>query len=265
VFWCFSNFGDNWDLNKTCEVAKQIGCGSIELLGPDEWPTLFEHGLTCAIAANGMPGAPFKKGLNNLKFHEEIIETTKKRIDACGESGIKRVIAFNGYKWNDPEDPKSGEISLEDGAKNCVKGLKELAAYGKKKGVTVCIEHLNTRDDSDPNKGHPGYQGDDIDYVANIVREVGSDHCKVLFDVYHVQVMNGDVVRRIGECKDVIGHIHVAGNPGRGNLDETQEINYPAVMRKLVEIGYDGWIGQEFMPVGDPYHALHHAVQLCDV
>jgi len=265
VFWCFNVAGEKWDLKKTCEVAKELGCGSIELVGPDEWQTIFEHGLTCAIASNGMPGAPFIKGLNNPTYHKEIIATTKKRIDACIEAGVKRVIAFTGYKWKDAEDPTSGEISPEDGAKNCVKALKELAAYGAKKGVTVCVEHLNTRDDSHPMKGHPGYQGDDIDYVAKIIRAVGSDHCKLLFDIYHVQVMNGDVIRRIEECKDVIGHIHVAGNPGRGEPDTAQEINFPAVMKKLISIDYDGWVGQEFIPTRDPFHGLHHAVQLCDV
>jgi hydroxypyruvate isomerase len=114
-------------------------------------------------------------------------------------------------------------------------------------------------------KGHPGYQGDDIDYVAGIVRRVGSDRLKLLFDNYHVQVMNGDVIRRIEECKDVIGHIHTAGNPGRAELDDNQEINYPPIMRKLVEIGYKGFVGHEFIPTRDPLAGLQQAVSLCDV
>jgi len=216
VFWCFNVAGEEWDIEKTCQVATSLGCKSIEICGPETWPTLKKHGLTCAIAPNGMPGAPFMKGFNNPKYHEEVISTTSKMIEDCAVAGYPAVIGFTGYKWRDAEDPKSGEISLEEGADNCVAGLKKIALLAEKKGVTLCLEHLNTRDSSHPMKGHPGYQGDDIDYVANIVRRVGSPRIKVLFDIYHVQIMNGDVIRRLEQCKDVIGHIHTAGNPGRG-------------------------------------------------
>ncbi len=265
VFWCFNVAGENWDLEKTCQVAKGLGVRSIELVGPEDWPTLAKHGLTCALAPNGMPGAPFMKGLNNPAYQPEVIERTTKMIDACGDNRIPAVIAFTGYKWRNADDPSSGEISLAEGADNCVKALKQLAVQAEKKGVTVCIEHLNTRDGTHPMKGHPGYQGDDIDYVADIVRRVGSDRVKLLFDLYHVQVMNGDLVRRIGECKDVIGHVHTAGNPGRGELDANQEIAFPAPMRKLVEIGYTGFVGHEFIPTRDPLAGLREAVAVCDV
>ena len=125
--------------------------------------------------------------------------------------------------------------------------------------MTLCLEHLNTRDAAEM-KGHPGYQGDDIDYCADIVRAVGSPRMKLLFDIYHVQIMHGDVIRRIEQCKDVIGHIHTAGNPGRGELDDNQEINYPPIMRKLLEIGYTGYVGQEFIPTRDPLEGLRQAV-----
>ncbi len=265
VFWCFNVGGDKWDIDKTCQVAKSLGCKSVEICGPETWPTLKKHGLTCAIAPNGMPGAPFMKGFNNPKYHEEVIANTSKMIEDCAVAGFPSVIGFTGYKWRDAEDPKSGEISLEEGADNCVAGLKEIASLAEKKGVTLCIEHLNTRDDSHPMKGHPGYQGDDIDYVCNIVRRVGSPRIKVLFDIYHVQIMNGDVIRRLDQCKDVIGHIHTAGNPGRAELDDTQEINYPPIMRKLLELGYKGYVGQEFIPTRDPLAGLRQAVKLCDV
>lgn len=265
VFWCFNVGGDKWDIEKTCQVAKTLGCKSIEICGPETWPILKKHGLTCAIAPNGMPGAPFMKGFNNKKYHDEVITNTSKMIEECAVAGFPSVIGFTGYKWRDAEDPKSGEISLEEGADNCVAGLKKIAALAEKKGVTLCVEHLNTRDDSHPMKGHPGYQGDDIDYVANIVRRVGSPNVKVLFDIYHVQIMNGDVIRRIEQCKDVIGHVHTAGNPGRAELDNNQEINYPPIMRKLLEIGYKGYVGQEFIPTRDPLAGLREAVRLCDV
>ena len=265
VFWCFNVAGEKWDMEKTCQVATSLGCKSIEICEPDTWATLKKHGLCCAIAPNGMPGAPFVKGFNNPKYHDEVITRTSKMIEHCAVAGFPSVIGFTGFKWRDAEDPKSGEISLEEGADNCVAGLKKIAALAEKKGVTLCVEHLNTRDGSHPMKGHPGYQGDDIDYVANIVRRVGSPRIKVLFDIYHVQIMNGDVIRRLEQCKDVIGHIHTAGNPGRGELDDKQEINYPPIMRKLLDLGYDGYVGQEFIPTRDPLAGLKQAMKLCDV
>lgn len=265
VYWCYSVAGDKWDLEKMCHVAKDLGCTSIEILEPAAFPTLKKHGLTCALAANGMPGAPFMRGFNNPAYQAEVIERTTKTIDACAEHGIPAVIAFTGYKWRDADDPNSGEISLQEGADNCVKGLKAIAAHAEKKGVTICLEHLNTRDGSHPMKGHPGYQGDDIDYVANICRRVGSPRVKLLFDIYHVQVMNGDVIRRLEECMDVIGHIHTAGNPGRAELDDNQEINFPPIMRKIVQLGYKGWVGHEFIPTRDALSGLKQAVSLCDV
>jgi hydroxypyruvate isomerase len=264
-FWCFNTAGEKWDAEKTCQVARDLGCRSVELIGPESWDLLKKYGLTCAMAPNGMSGAPFVKGYNNPKYHEELITRAKPLIDACSEAGFPSVIAFTGYKWRDAEDPKSGEISRDEGADNCVKGLKQLVAHAEKKGVNVCIEHLNTRDSSHPMKGHPGYQGDDLDYVADIVRRVGSPRMKLLFDIYHVQIMNGDVIRRIEQNKDIIGHIHTAGNPGRGELDDTQEIQYRPIMRKLVEIKYTGYVGQEFIPTRDPLAGLREAVHLCDV
>ena len=265
VFWCFNVAGDKWDIEQTCQVAKDLGVSSIELAPPETWPTIKQHGLTSAIVPNGMPGAPFMRGLNNPRYHEEVLARTGEMIDAAAEAGFPAVIAFTGYKWRDADDPTSGEISLEEGADNCVKALKELAPHAEKQGVTICLEHLNTRDDSHPMKGHPGYQGDDVDYVADIIRRVGSERVKMLFDIYHVQIMNGDVIRRIEQCKDVIGHVHTAGNPGRAELDDNQEILYPPIMRKLVEIGYAGYVGQEFIPTRDPLAGLKQAVELCDV
>ncbi len=265
VFWCFNAAGEKWSLGKTCEVAAQLGCKSVELVGPDDWKTLEKHGLVCAIAPNGMPGAPFMKGFNNPAYHEEVIARTKKAIDAASDAGFPSVIAFTGFKWRDADDPKSGEISAEEGAANCIAGLKSIAPYAEKKGVTICLEHLNSRDDTHPMKGHPGYQGDDLDYVAKFLRKVGSPRVKLLFDIYHVQVMNGDVIRRIDQYKDIIGHVHTAGCPGRGELNESQEIYYPPIMKKLVEVGYQGYVGQEFIPTGEPYAGLQQAVKLCDV
>lgn len=264
-FWCFNASRWRWDIEKTIQVSKDLGVKSVELGEPEDWPTLKKHGFTCAIALNGMGGAPFVKGLNNPRYQPEVIATTKKTIDACAGYGFPSVIAFTGYKWLDVEDPKKGEIPKDEGADNCVHALKALAGQAEKKGVTVCLEMLNTRDDTHPMKGHPGYQGDDLDYCAEIVRRVGSPRVKLLFDIYHVQIMHGDVIRRLGECRELIGHVHTAGNPGRGELDANQEISYPAVMRALVALGYDGYVGQEFIPTRDPVAGLREAVSVCDV
>lgn len=265
LFWCYNTSQWKWDLDTTCRVAGSLGCKSVELANPEDWPAIRKHGLVCALAPNGMPDPPFVKGLNNPRYHEQVICATKGAIDQCAEFGVPNVVAFTGYKWRDAEDPASGEISLEEGADNAVKALKELTQHAERKNVSVCLEMLNTRDTSHPMKGHPGYQGDDLDYCAGIVRRVNSARVKLLFDIYHVQIMNGDVIRRIRQYADLIAHVHTAGNPGRAELDDNQEINYRAVMRTLLEVGYQGYVGHEFIPTREPVQGLAEAVELCDV
>lgn len=265
VFWCFNATDCKWDLEKTCRIAKSLGCQSVELVKPEDWDVIKKHGLACALSPNGMPDPPFIKGINNLRYHEEIIETTRQRIGQCAGFGVPNVIAFTGTKWRDALDPKSGEISLEEGARNSVKALQALARHAERMKVTVCLEMLNSRDTSHPMKGVLGYQGDDLDYCAAIVRRVNSPRVKLLFDAYHVQIMNGDLIRRIRQYKDLIAHVHTAGNPGRGEPDGKQEIHYAAVMRALLEVGYKGYVGQEFMPTRDPLQGLMEAVAVCDV
>jgi sugar phosphate isomerase/epimerase len=265
AYWCLNATGWQWDIDRICATAVRLGCPSVELAPPELWPVVARHGLVGALVLNGMPGPEFARGLNNPKNHEEIFACTKGIIDRCADFGIPNVIAFTGYKWLDAFDPSSGEIPKEQGAENTVAGLRELAAYAGPRNVTVVLEQLSTRDDTHPMKGHPGYQGDDIDYCAEIVRRVDSPHAKLLFDVYHVAIMNGDVIRRIRQYAQWIGHVHVAGVPGRGEVDGGQEINYPAVMRALAETGYEGYVGLEFIPTRDPDVGLAEAVALCDV
>jgi hydroxypyruvate isomerase len=265
TYWCLNGTEWNWDIDRVCATTKALGCLSVELVSPELWPTLRKYGLQCALAPNGMPDPPFQKGVNNPRYHEEVITQTKRTIDQAADFGAPNVIAFTGYKWNDPTDPTSGEISLAEGAANSIKALSELGKYAAKKNVTICLEHLNTRDHSHPMKGHPGYQGDDVDYCADIVKQVNSPNVKLLFDIYHVEIMNGDVIRRLRQYLPIIGHVHTAGNPGRGELDDNQEINYPPIMRVLLELGYTGYVGQEFIPVRDPLAGLTQAVSLCDV
>jgi hydroxypyruvate isomerase len=265
AFWCFNAAGEKWSVEKTCQVAKELGCLSVELVGPGDWGVLKSHGLLCAMAPNGMPAPSFARGWNNTTYHEELISRTRAAIDACAAAGYPNVIAFTGYKWRDAADAKSGEIPRDEATDNCVRGLKQVITHAEQNGVNLCLEHLNTRDDSHPMKGHPGYQGDDLDWVAGIVRRVGSKRMKLLFDIYHVQIMHGDVIRRLEQHKEIIGHVHTAGNPGRGELNDQQEINYPPIMRKLLELDYQGYVGQEFIPTGNPSEGLRHAVRLCDV
>ena len=265
TYWCLNAPPWHWDIERICATAVGLGCRSVELVPPESWPVVRRHGLTCAIAHNGMPDPVFQKGLNNPRYHEEVIARTKATIDQAADFGVPNVIAFTGYKWRDAEDSASGEIPPAEGAANSVKALSELGDYARKKNVTLCLEHLNTRETSDPMKGHPGYQGDNIDYCADIVKQVNSDHVKLLFDIYHVQIMNGDVIRRLRQYRNLIGHVHTAGNPGRGELDDDQEVHYPAVMRTLLNIGYKGYVGQEFIPTREPLSGLAQAVSLCDV
>jgi len=265
AYWCLSATHCQWDIRRVCETARDLGCAGVELAVPEDWALVRSYGLEMPLAHNGMPDPVFAKGLNNPRYQEEVIAVTKKMIDRCAEHSIPNVIAFTGYKWRDADDPSSGEIQREEGAANTVRGLRELARYGESRNVTVVMEQLNTRDDTHPMKGHPGYQGDDMDYCAAIVREVGSPRAKLLFDIYHCAIMNGDVIRRLRQYRDLLGHIHVAGVPGRAELDECQEIHFPAVMRTLVEIGYTGFVGQEFIPTRDANASLAEAVALCDV
>jgi hydroxypyruvate isomerase len=254
VHWCFEKY---WSVPELIKVAKQLGCGSIELIAPKYFPMLKEAGLNCAIGSIDMsPDPPFRKGFNNPEHRARVIKATRDAIDACAEFGFKNVITFTGYADGIPADV---------GAKNCVEGYKEIVGYAEKKDVVLCLEMLNTRDTSHPMKGHPGYQGDHTEYCIDIIKRVGSPNLKLLFDIYHVQIMDGDVIRRLHQHKDYIGHIHTAGNPGRGELDDKQEIAYRPIMEALVDIGYQGFVGQEFIPTRDPLAGLEQAVALCDV
>ena len=254
VQWCFA---PHWEVPQLIKVAKQLGCTSIELLEPKYYPMLKEAGLECAIGTIDMtPDAPFVKGFNNPKYRTQVVKATKDAIDACAQFGYKNVIAFTGM---------AEDIPADIGATNSVAGFKEVIGYAEKKKVTLCLEMLNTRDSSHPMKGHPGYQGNHTEYCVDIIKRVGSPNMKLLFDIYHVQIMDGDVIRRLRQHKDVIGHIHTAGNPGRCELDEKQEIAYKPIMEVLLEINYAGYVGQEFIPVRDPLAGLEQAVTLCDV
>ncbi len=248
VEWCFRK---HWNIDEVCAQARRLGCLSVELVDPMHFPTLKKNGLVCAIAGSHW----FDKGMNNPKYHAMCIEKMRNAIDACAEYGYPNVITFTGFREDIPDDV---------GAANCVEGYKKVVGYAEKMKVTLCLEMLNSRV-AEEMKGHPGYQGDHTDYCIDIIKKVGSPALKLLFDIYHVQIMDGDVIRRIRQHAEYIAHVHTAGNPGRAELDDKQEINYPPIMKALVEVGYKGYVGQEFIPTRDPAHGLEEAVALCDV
>jgi hydroxypyruvate isomerase len=248
TYWCFADY---WDVEKMCQIARDLGCKSIELIEPEHWPTLRKYGLVCAI--HGSHG--FEKGMNNPEYHDMCIEKLRDSIDACAEYKFPNVITFTGFRENIPDDV---------GIKNCVNGYKKIIGYAEKKKVNLCLEILNSRVDIEM-KGHPGYQGDHTDYCMDIIKQVGSPRMKLLFDIYHVQIMDGDIIARIRQYKDYIGHYHTAGNPGRCEIDDKQEINYRPIMKEIAKTGYTGYVGQEFIPTRDPLESLRQAVLLCDV
>lgn len=248
--WCFKPMPAE-ELARHCA---EMGVPAIEGLDVKLYPVMRKLGLDIAIV--GSHG--FKTGMCNPAAHDACVKVLGERIDLAAEQGYERVITFTGML---PEG-----MPRDEAFGHCVDGFKKIAGHAEKKNVTLCIEHLNTRDDTHPMKGHPGYYGDDVDEVIEIIKAVGSPRLKLLFDVYHVQIMNGDVIKRIRQYHDHIGHYHTAGVPGRGELDDTQEINYPAVMRAILDTGYKGYVAQEFIPTwDDKIAALQHAVKLCDV
>ena len=249
--WCFKPM-PMMELAKHC---KAIGIEAIEGVSAKDYPAIRKLGLKISLVSGGHG---FKQGPCVAANRNMVVEKLKNGIDLAAQIGTKSVITFTGMR----------EKGLTDkaGATNCVEAWKMVMSYAEKKKINLVLEHLNTRDDSHPMKGHPGYFGEDVDHCVELIRKVDSPNMKLLFDVYHVQIMNGDVIRRIRQYKDVIGHYHTAGNPGRAELDDTQEINYPAIMRAIVETGYKDFVAQEFIPTwDDPVAALRHAAMVCDV
>lgn len=253
-------------LREQCGIAKPV----IELAPRADYESLANAGVINAMgfvdpfASAKIP--PFVRGLNNLKYRDVVIGVTVEEIDLHAKYQWPNVIAFVGYTV-DPTD-QDAPIKRSRAMANCVASLKKLAKHAEAKRVVICLEHLSSRDASHPMKGHPGYQGDDLDFVAEIVRRVGSPWVKVLFDIYHVQVMHGDVIRRLRGllAEGLVGHIHTAGCPDRGELGPTQEIYYPAIMKVVVESGYTGYTGIEHIPTwDDKFKSIANSIGICAV
>lgn len=247
--WCF----------KPMETSELIGhCAAIGLKGMEGidrkfYPEVKAAGMDISLVS----GHSFANGPCNPANREEVIAKLTEGIEVAAQVGSKKVITFTGMRFDGMDHDKA--------VKDCLDTWKEVLPWAEKNGITLVLEHLNSRDDTHPMKGHPGYFGDDVDFCIDLVKQMGSENFKLLFDIYHVSIMNGDIVRRIRLFRDYIGHYHTAGNPGRCELDEHQEINYPAVIQALIETGYHDFVAHEFIPTWeDPILALRHAAMVCD-
>ena len=243
--WCFNNV----PLDELCREAKAIGLQSIELVDVKDFPVLAQHGLVCAMVS-GVPGG-ITQGLNRTQNHDRIVAFMEATIPQVAKAGYPNIIVFSGNRDG---------MSDDEGLKHCATGLKRIMPIAEKHGVTVCMELLNSR------VNHPDYMCDRTPWGVELCKRVGSDRFKLLYDIYHMQIMEGDLISTIRENHAYIGHYHTAGVPGRHEIDESQEIFYPAVMRAIVETGFKGFVAQEFIPKRpDKIASLRQGVEICDV
>lgn len=248
--WCFNPM----PAADLAQQGKQLGLVAIEGVPTSAYPAIKQLGLQVSLV--GSHG--FAKGPIDTGNHADVEKSLRASIDTAVEFGAASVITFTGMKVAGMRD----EVAKQ----NCLDCWKKVIGYAEEKQITLCLEHLNSRDNSHPMKGHPGYFGDDIELCVELIQKMDSPNFKLLFDIYHVQVMHGDVIRRIRQYHSLVGHYHTAGNPGRCEIDEHQEINYPPIMRAILETGYTGYVAHEFIPTwADPMKALENAISLCDV
>lgn len=241
--WCYNG---KLKYDELCQHAVRIGYQAIDLVGPEDWPTLKKYGLVASMC----PGSgSIPKGWNRRENHAAQIEEMKKSIDVTAEAGWPNVICFSGNSEGQPD---------EEGIAICIEGLKQVVGYAEKKNITICMEYLNSK------VNHKDYAFDNMAYGVAIAKGLGSERFGVLYDIYHAQIMEGDIIRTIRENHPYIKHYHTGGNPGRNEIDDSQEIFYPAIMRAIIETGYKGFVGQEFVPKGDPVKALEQAFSICD-
>ncbi|HET9515583.1 MAG TPA: TIM barrel protein [Gemmatimonadales bacterium] len=240
---------DKIPLEDLCRAAKEIGLQSVELLGPEEWPVAIRHGLTCAMAT-GPTTIPV--GLNRPDQHDRILAESERLLPLVARAGLPNMIVFSGNRAG---------LADSEGLENCVVGLKRMVPLAERWGVTICMELLNSKID------HHDYQCDHTPWGAELARRVGSPRFKLLYDIYHMQIMEGDVIRTIRDNFAFIGHFHTGGVPGRHELDETQELQYRAIMNAIADLGYTGFVGQEFIPSQgrDPIASLRHGFTVCDI
>jgi hydroxypyruvate isomerase len=241
--WCYGSI----PLEKLAEEAKRMGFHSIELVTPEEFPTVKAAGLTCAMLSGA---CKIEDCFNLVENHERLESAMREHIEFAAAHGLPNVICFSGNRRG---------MSDEEGLENCTAGLKRIVDLAEQKKVTICMELLNSKVD------HKDYMCDHTPWGVELVKKVGSPRFKLLYDIYHMQIMEGDVIRTIQDNKDYIGHYHTGGNPGRHEIDETQELCYPAIVNAIIDAGYDGFLGQEFIPSRDPLASLAQGFRICDV
>ena len=243
--WCY----DKIELEDLCKAAKNIGLASIELTGPEEWPLLKKYGLISAMPWGA--GKGIVEGFNNPALHDELVASYTDVIPKVAAAGFNQIICFSGNR-NGMDDEK--------GIENCAIGLKRLMPLAEKHKVTMSMELLNSK------VNHHDYMCDKTPWGAALCEKVGSDRFKLLYDIYHMQIMEGDVIATIRKYNKYISHYHTGGVPGRNEIDETQELNYPAIMKAIVETGFKGHVAQEFIPKReDKIASLKQGVLICDV
>ncbi len=242
--WCYPNLS----VEELAAAGVKMGLQSIELLDPPDWPIVKKYGLTCAM---GNGPSRITEGFNRLENHTWLVPQFKKRIEEAAEAGVPNLICFSGNR-NGMDD--------EEGLENCVIGLKQILPTAERYGVTICMELLNSKID------HPDYMCDHTEWGVRLVKRLGSERFKLLYDIYHMQIMEGDIIRTLRENIAYIAHFHTAGVPGRHEIDDSQELYYPAIMRAIAETGFDGFVAQEFIPTADdPLESLRRAIAICDV
>jgi hydroxypyruvate isomerase len=244
-WWIYHDYG----LEKVCSEFKKIGLTGLDLVGPKEWPTLKKYGLDSPMCNGAELG--LYDGFNDKKFHPQLIKNYTEMIPLVGKAGYKNLICFSGARRG---------ISDEEGWQNCVTGLKQLLPLAEKHKVVLVMELLNSKID------HKDYQCDRTWWGAELAKRLDSDNFKLLYDIYHMQIDEGDIIRNIKQYHQYIAHYHTGGVPGRHEIDNTQELYYPAIMRAIVETGFKGFVAQEFIPtIPDKFAALRKCVQICDV
>jgi hydroxypyruvate isomerase len=245
-YWCYGNLS----LEQMCLEVKKIGFGAIDLLKPSEWPTAKKHGLHCSMCYTAGETS-LTKGWNNKAHHAWLIKDYLEAIPLVAEAGYTNLICFAGNR-NGMDD--------ETGLQNCVEGLKQIMPLAEKHGVIIQIELFNSRID------HKDYMGDKSAWGIELCKRLGSPNFKILFDIYHMQIDEGDIIRSIQDNHQYFGHYHTAGVPGRNEIDERQELYYPAIMRAIAATGYKGYVAQEFIPKDkDAMASLRKAIEICDI
>lgn len=252
--WCYPKIA----LEDLCAAAGEIGLESIELLDPPDFGTMKKHGLHCAMVsfptietADGVKLGGIPKAFNRLEHHDLLLQAYEPLLKVSAEAGFKQVICFSGNRDG---------MDDEQGSENCAIGLRRLLPLAEKLGVTICMELLNSK------VNHKDYMCDHSTWGVELCKRIGSEHFKLLYDIYHMQIMEGDVIATIQANHEFFAHYHTGGVPGRHEIDETQELNYPAIVKAIQETGYTGHLGQEFIPARkDPLASLKQAVGICSV